>query len=455
MASDSNLPLPDLPEVPTRRVLGVPTRGGRFFFGWYLVGAGSIIQLLVGALLNQAFGAYAAALANDFGWSRAAISAGFSLSRLESGILGPFQGWLIDRFGPMVIMRIGLILFAVGFLLFSQINSLLTYYVFFAIMALGSSLGGFMSITVAVVNWFDRARSRALGISQVGFAVGGLCAPLVILSIAQFGWRETAFASGIIVAAVGLPLTAFMFRRPEELGLYVDGVTPEQAEARRELDRQNNRRNESAEVDFTAGQAMRTLSFWTISMGHTSALFVVSAVMVHLYLHLTESLGYSSTWAALFIGVMTGFQIFGQVAGAALGDFISKRLIVVVCMAMHAVALLLVAHVGTVPAVFAFSVLHGLAWGTRGPLMQAIRADYFGRSSFGMIMGFSSAVIMIGQMAGPIIAGYLYDRTGSYESGFTIIAIIAALGSIFFMLSWRPRSPKSPPTSKSPAARGE
>ncbi len=422
------------------RILGVPTRG-RFFFGWYIVGAGSVIQFLVGALMNQAFGGYASALQDSFGWSKTQISAAFSLSRVESGILGPFQGWLIDTYGPRAIMRVGLTMFAIGFMLFSQIQSLWMFYGAFALMAVGSSLGGFLSITVAVVGWFDRARSRALGISQLGFAAGGLVASGVILAITQIGWRETAFVSGILVAVIGLPLTTLVVRKPEEIGLHVDGMDEARRAEVRAEDEGRGRKSTSTDIDFTARQAVRTLSFWTISLGHSSALFVVGAVMVHLFLHLTESFGYSDGKAAFFIGLMTAFQIVGQVGGASLGDFVSKRLIVITCMGMHAVGLLLLAHVNAEWAVAAFCVLHGTAWGTRGPLMQAIRADYFGRSSFGMIMGISSLIVMIGTTMGPLIAGYLYDRTGSYELAFTIIACIAAFGSVFFILSVRPRPP--------------
>jgi MFS family permease len=422
------------------QILCLPTRG-RVFFGWYIVAGGSIIQFLVGALMNQAFGGYAAALSREFGWSRGVISGAFAMSRVESGLLGPLQGWLIDRFGPMAIMRIGLVLFAAGFILFSQMQNLWQFYLFFFLMALGASLGGFLSITVAVVNWFDRARSRALGISQLGFAVGGVAAAGVILAITQIGWRETAFVSGVLVAVIGLPLTAVMVRRPEEIGLHVDGLDEDRLREARDRDLANNRRSTSTEVDFTARQAMRTLSFWTISLGHSSALFVVGAVMVHLFLHLTESFGMSDGRAAFYIGLMTVFQIVGQVGGASLGDFVSKRLLVIACMGMHAVGLLLVAYINTTWAVVAFCALHGIAWGTRGPLMQAMRADYFGRTSFGTIMGFSSLIVMIGTTAGPLIAGFLYDRTGSYELAFTIIAAIAAAGSVFFMLSWRPKPP--------------
>jgi MFS family permease len=88
--------------------------------------------------------------------------------------------------------------------------------------------------------------------------------------------------------------------------------------------------------------------------------------------------------------------------------------------------------------VVAFAVLHGIAWGLRGPLMQAIRADYFGRSSFGVIMGFSSMIVMLGTISGPLVAGFFADRTGSYETGFTLLAVLAGLGSVFFLISRRP-----------------
>src|SRR3546814_694358 len=104
-------------------------------------------------------------------------------------------------------MRVGMVLFALGFLLFSQLWSLPSFYVGFMIISLGANLAGFMPSTVAVVNWFSRYRSRALGISSVGFALGGLVAPLIILSITDLGWRQTAFASALIVLVVGLPLT--------------------------------------------------------------------------------------------------------------------------------------------------------------------------------------------------------------------------------------------------------
>ena len=78
-------------------------------------------------------------------------------------------------------------------------------------------------------------------------------------------------------------------------------------------------------------------------------------------------------------------------------------------MLAHAVGLLLLTYAFSMAMLVAFAVLHGTAWGLRGPFMQAIRADYFGRSAIGMILGLSYMIIIIGQMGGPIIAGVFAD----------------------------------------------
>lgn len=96
-----------------------PTERPRLFFGWYIALAAYAIHVLNGGLLFHAFSAYILPLQAEFGWSRAAVSGVFSMVRAESGILGPLQGWLIDRYGPRAIMRVGIFLFGLGYLAFS------------------------------------------------------------------------------------------------------------------------------------------------------------------------------------------------------------------------------------------------------------------------------------------------------------------------------------------------
>ena len=136
-------------------------------------------------------------------------------------------------------------------------------------------------------------------------------------------------------------------------------------------------------------------------------------------------------------------HLVGQLVGGWLGDRYSKRVITSAAMFGHVAGLLLLSHTKSHGMVWFFVVLHGLAWGVRGPLMQAMRADYFGAASFAKIMGISSMIIMLGQIGGPMVAGILKDSTGSYEKGFTIIALVASIGTFCFALAAPPRPPKS------------
>jgi sugar phosphate permease len=406
---------------------------GHVFYGWWIVASSAGVQWLAAVLWMQSYGAYMVFLLDDFGWSKALVAGAFALTRIESGILGPLQGWLVDRFGPRLILTIGTVMFGVGFMLFSLVDSLVTFYLCFVLIALGSSLGGFATLMVAIVSWFNRHRAKAVATSQLGFSIGGLSVPLVVLLLETYGWRTTALISGITVLVVGLPLVQVVRHRPEDHGEFPDGLAPEEEM----VDAQSPLSERAAARDFTAREAMRTPAFWLISTGHALALLTVSAVIVHLIAHLTEGKGYTVAQAGGVVAILTGFQLLGQLSGG---------LICAACMVAHAAGLLLVTFATSFMMVLAFTVLHGLAWGARGPLMVALRADYFGPSSFGTIMGFSSLIVMLGMSSGPVFAGIMADAYGNYELGLAVLAGLSFFGSICF---WAARRP-SPPTADAP-----
>jgi sugar phosphate permease len=330
-------------------------------------------------------------------------------------------------------------MFGLGFMALSFIETLLQFYGAFIIIALGSSMCGFFPINVALINWFERWRARALSALSLGLAVGGIFVPLVGWSLMSFGWRATAFGSGVFAIAVGLPLAMVIRGRPEDHGETVDGVPRSSpAEGMHEESNPGTR-------DFTAREALRTPAFWLLSLGHGFALLVVGAVNVHAIAHMKESLAYSVSGAALVITLVTLFQIGGVMVGWIIGDRFEKRLIAAACMLMHCLGLLSLTYATSAPWVVAFAALHGIAWGLRGPFMHAIRADYFGRSAIGMILGLSFMIIVIGQVGGPMIAGLFADITGNYRTGFTLLALLAGVGSMFFVLAKRPAPPLRSP----------
>jgi MFS family permease len=416
--------------APTRRRFPQP------FFGWWVVTTTATMFALQNATWGATFGAYLLEVQDEFGWSKAAISSAFSVSFVLSGLIAPGQGWLIDRFSPRFVMRIGALMLGAAFILLSTIDSLWLFWVAVLLIGLGTNLGGFMTMNSAVVAWFVRKRARALGFSSVGLGIGGLIAPTITWSLVTNGWRPTALVTGIVIMVVALPLSALLRRRPADYGLLPDGITQEEADALPDRVPTN-----VTTVDFTVGEALRDRSFWFVSAGHGMALLSVFVVMVHLVPHLVEGRGWSETSAQWMFGVVSVSSILGQVGGGFLGDRFSKTKISAVCMVGHFTALMMLAFGGGLLIVPA-AMIHGLAWGTRGPLMMAIRADFYGMRNFGTIMGYSTMIIMIGPLIGPWFGGAMNDQFGTYKEAFAIIGIATGVSSAFFLLARKPPLPR-------------
>jgi sugar phosphate permease len=340
---------------------------------------------------------------------------------------------MIDRFGPRIMVQAGIVLLALGFLALSQIDSIGGFYGAIVLIAIGASLSGYFPLSVALVHWFQRWRARALSLMSLGLAAGGIAAPAVGWAMQTWGWRNVALASSVILLCVGFPLARVVRSKPAEMGTTIDGVAAPAPGAAAAADQPPPGR------EFSAAEALRTRAFWLLGLGHGFALLVVAAVNVHAISHIKEGLGYSLAEAALVITVMTMAQAGGVLLGALMGDRWNKRYVAAGCMLAHMLGLLALAHASQVWMLGAFALLHGTAWGLRGPFMQALRADYFGLQAIGMIMGLSAVIIAGGQVAGPLLAGIFADLTGNYRSGFTLLALIAGSGSLLFMLARKPR----------------
>ena len=404
----------------------------RQFHGWRVSLAGSVIWALQSLVWSQGYGNIAVVLEKQFGWSKTFLAFGASLRSAEAAVLGVPLGVALKRYNIKLIMRAGAVAQTVGFLILSQIQNQAGFIVAVAVITIGATLAGFLTITATVVGWFERKRARALSFSSMGFAVGGVCGPLMVWGFRVFGWRWTVAVAGTVLGAAVWTLAGTMGVRREDTGEHVDGVDP--------LDIVKGPRAEGVQdAHFTTGEAVRTHSFWMIALGHGSALLVVSSVITLLPLYLTEDRGFSAGKAALIAGIVPLFQFIGTFTGGYLGDRFNKRLIAGTAMLMHGSGLLAMVYFDSWITIGVFVVLHGLAWGARGPQMAALRADYFGSSSFGPIMGISSLIITVFAVAGPVLAGFLADRTGDFKLGFTILSLGTIVGFVFFVFATPPK----------------
>ncbi len=413
------------------------SRSRPIYTGWKVVGASAAYWALQSMLWMQGFGNLAVELRGQFGWSKTLFSAAFSGTRTGSAVLGPAVGAAIARFGTKNVMRTGSVFVFLGFIGLSQLQTKLHFFIAMAVAAFGITLAGFIAITSALVQWFERKRAMALSMQTMGFAVGGFAGPLLVVGFGWIGWRPTMIAAGAILALGGWVAAGVIGTDRATSNEPMDGVDAD--------DPLNSTRKAEGvnEVHFTVQQALRTRTFWMVSAGHGSALVVVSTVIAHIALYLTEDRGFSPQRAALIAGAIPVFQLIGTGLGGYLGDRINKRLIVAVAMCMHTIGLLLMVWIISPVTIGAFVVLHGIAWGARGPLMQAIRADYFGSTNFAGIMGWSSIIVMVGTVAGPLLAGYFADSRGDYQFGFTVVALLTFAGNIFWAFATPPVIPAS------------
>jgi len=404
----------------------------QIFYGWRIAAAGAGLQFLYSALLLQAFGAYVAVLSEELGWSKTVLASGAALQSVEGALIGPLLGWMIDRLGPRVMVRAGVLALSLGLFVLSRIETLGGFYAAMLITAVGSSLCGYFPLSVAIMHFFNRRRARALSLMTLGLAAGGIAVPLVSWAMQTFGWRSTALGSAVVTLALGWPLASVVRRNPMEVGARIDGAGTPSDPA------QPATPGSAPSRDFTAAEALRTQAFWMLGIGHALALLIVTAVNVHAISHMKEGLGYTLGEASVVITLMMAAQAGGLLLGAAVGDRWNKRYVAAACMLAHMVGLLMLTFAVHRSMVLAFALFHGGAWGLRHPFMQALRADYFGLKSIGMILGLSAAIIATGQVAGPMVAGMGADATGAYRSAFVLLALLAGCGAWMFLAARKP-----------------
>ncbi|MDE2836388.1 MAG: MFS transporter [Chloroflexota bacterium] len=406
------------------------------FYGWWIVLSSVLFHGLSGAAFGFTFGQYLLSIEEHFGWSKFAISTTYSGSLLVAGVLSPLHGWLLDRFSPRSIMQAGTVCFGLGFIALPFADTFIAFLAVIMVMSLGANLSGWLTLTTVTTRWFRRKRALALGLSSTGIGLAGVLSTIVAWSLVLHGWESTAIGSGIAVIVIGLPLCQLMRGYPEQHGMLPDGAPPPARSAAGA-----SPLADSGEINFTVREALRDRAFWYVSLGHGVALLAVFAVLVHLVPHLVEGLGWSKTSAQTMLTLVTVTSIVGQVGGGYIGDRYNKARLAAFCMLMHAVALVTLAYASSVPVIVFAALLHGLAWGTRGPLMMAIRADFYGRRYFGQIAGYSNVLVMFGPLIGPSFAGWMSDTYGDYTGAFLAVGVVVGAGSLLFLGSRRPPVP--------------
>ena len=402
------------------------------FFGWWILIAGVAIMMLVGTINTYGLGLFSIPLMAQFGWSRAQLSGGLSLSRLEGGLVGPIEGILVDRFGPRVMMFIGVPLIALGFYMLSRLEDLISftgwdslvlfYIIYVLFITLGGSLGTGTAANTAIANWFVRRRGMAIGIISSGIGWGaGLWVPVIGYVIEHYSWQQASYAATFAVLAIGLPAAAVMRHRPEKYGYLPDGDTPESLAAEAARPPEQRRYSAANEENFTLRQAIRTRAFWIMAFAFSIRVAITSAVTLHM-VPLLQDLGYSLVVAAYVSSAQAILSNVGRIGIGSLGDGRNKKAIYIMCLCGLLVGVIAFAYATDIWQIALFLLLYGPAYGGMNTLAPSLRGEYFGRHHFGSIGGAMGPINTLGTVSGPLFAGFMWDRTGSYKTSMLIFA---------------------------------
>lgn len=429
----------------------------KIFYGWWIVVISALDDALKHGTFNRGFTFFVLPIRTELGIGVAVISLADMLGRLEGGLLGPVMGFFTDRLGPRVMLAFGGIMSGGGFILLYFTNSYWSFMlVFIGFLSVGFRSGYNNATVAALNNWFRRRRGLAMSFASVGNGIGGaVLAPVMGLLVFSIGWRNSALVAGILILVVVVPLSLFVRRSPESMGLRPDGDPPD------ELDVPGGgtgshpgghagRRGARSfgEVDFTAREAARTSSFWwlVVSVGlrntvHSGLSFLLAPVMVWFLQGSGRGQAESLGIAAVFVGLLgVSAVVFNPVVGW-LSDKWPKQKISAVCMVSGALALaLLLNRSGYWWQLIPFVVLLALSE-SANPLAWAILGDFFGRKSFATLRGWQHLPDQLMSMSTPVWMGLIFDRTGSFFLALLPLMGFYALATIGYWTMPRPKLP--------------
>lgn len=402
-------------------------KGRKIWYGWWIVLAGSIINGIGGGINWYGFTVFFLPLRRDLSISYAQTSLIFSASRLEAGFLGPITGWLIDRFGPKLLVIIGASLTGTGYLLLSRSTTFWSVFILYVfVISLGYNGGFYLCITTTINNWFIRLRSIAMGIVFAANGVGGaIIVPILGILVAEVGWRFAAVVAGGIILII-VPALAFVLRQsPESIGLMPDGYSNPQKDMQPEAKTMSNN-------NFLPGQAIRTKAFWLTAVAILLRMTTTMGLMVHLVPILVWK-GISEPTAAYLVSFQALACVPLFLALGWLGLKMSKTTLCALGAISAIIGCLGLLFLPTSLGVFLF--LLGLIILTSSIVNNwTVVGDFFGRTHFATIQGMMAPLHSLGGFIAPIYLGWSFDTTGGYFDSILVTTVALLMSSVLFFI---------------------
>ena len=376
--------------------------------------------IVFGACLTQftvigwvvSYGLFFKTFETEFGWSRTLLSGGFSLAFLVMGLLAAFGGQLSDRYGPRLVLAFTGTMCGLGFILLSQMNHAWQLLLVFGLF-IGSGMSTHDVVTLSTIaRWFKNRRGVMTGIVKVGTAAGQFTIPpIAAVLLITYGWRSTFMIMGF-AAIILLLFAAWAIKAPST---------------------KTSTNTSDTMSGYSFAQARRTPIFWIICAIEFLFLPSLATIPLHIVVHGMD-LGMTTTVAAALVSTMAASSVLARLAVGSFFDRVGGKVTIILCLVPLLGSLLALLAIDTPNPLFAVMIVYGFAHGGLFTVMSPTIAEYFGLKAHGTLFG---SIIFFGTISAataPILAGYIFDTTGSYSMMFRILIVMASLGLILTLI---------------------
>ena len=395
----------------------------KLYYGWWITITFAITETVSWGIIFYAFSVFITTYEADFGWTRAQITGAFSLSLLMTAAFSYPVGWILDRYGPRLLMTAGSVLATVLIFTLSFVESLTMFYVVWAALGVTAAMVLYEPSFVVVARWFTHYRPRALAI--ITFAAGlasTIFLPLTDYLIRNVGRSQAWLILAVILGIITIPLHGLILRpNPESMGLLPDG------EPKSPLNPSGQ--NSPQIKNTTVEQALKQPSFWWFGLAFALSALAAIALRVHFIPYLIDG-GYSPEFAAWVGGVIGAMQVVGRLIFAPVGERITLKTVVIFLFLIQAASIILLQIFPTIVGIWIFVVVFGASYGATTLARTAMLADLYNGENYGRISSIQITGLRIANMLAPVGAGILYTQAGnSYGPVLPVLVVFSLLAA--------------------------
>jgi len=393
--------------------------------------AGSAIMMFVTVGVGYyGLAVFLTPLQEEHGWSNAVVSGATGWFFAVGGVTGFLIGPAVDRHGPVRFMTVGVLLMTVAAASLVFISQAWHLYLAYTMQAIAFGLAGSVSLNAMLSRWFVTRRAQAMSITFTGVSLGGvILVPLGTALVESGGVDLAAPVLAAIVLVGALPIVLLVLAwEPESLGLEPDAGRPDTRVDNAAL------RDDVQRRAWTRREAMRTSSFWALTVSYVLVLLAQTGFLLHQIAYLETRLGSRS--AAAFALSTTAFgSIVARLIVGAFADKLDKRLLTAAIFALQGIAVLATTWVDNRVATYVLVLIVGFTIGNVYMMQSLITAEIFGLVSLGTIFGIMALTSQVGSGFGPFLVGWAEDITGSYDTPFAITGIVTLVSAVIVLFA--------------------